>query len=217
MALAIPQEVLALGGLSRFLGVPDPVGVLDDFRRLVDTDELRRIARDGWGTAGARSPNSRDLERVADSVLDEWLGTVENRWRGDAYRAFAEYLDRIRAALHEEADRYPEVGDALIAVADGIELTWLDMVGAALTVAGIVIAVPAALASTLLGLVSLLVSLACGVVTYLTVANSRVSLLARAGSALDRYDPGAGSPLDSRPSVGGTGLGWVPKTADPYA
>ncbi|MFY1690609.1 WXG100 family type VII secretion target [Plantactinospora sp. WMMB782] len=217
MTLALPEAAYVLSGVARLVGVDDPVAMLKEFQQFVDTDELRRAATEVWGISPTSSPTSAALNNHAERLVDEFLRTVEDRWQGTASEAYERYLGEVRAALHQEADSIPIVGGALVMVADGIELTWLEMVGAVLTAVGLVLSVASLVGAgnIVVSLLGLIGGLASGVITYLSMARPRVELLAKHESTLDGKGRHSTSPVDALPSIDGRSAGWTPKTADP--
>lgn len=217
-ALPLPVQVTVLGEAARILNLDDPIRMLRDFQKFIDTDELRRVAHEVWGTPAVPSPASATLDDTGDRLVDHFLRTVQDRWQGSAYDGFERYLTDVRAALHQEADSLPMIGAALVEVADGIELTWLEMIGAALTAAGLILSVEGLLSAgnIVVGLIGLLIALISGLVTLISLRAPRVALLARQETTLDRYVRNAPSPVDALPAIQGRATGWQPRTADPY-
>lgn len=216
--LPLPVQLRVLGDAARLLGLDSPIRLLQEFQEFIDTDELRRAAREVWGTPAAPGPLSGLLDDTGDRLVDEFLRTVQDRWHGPAYDGFERFLTELRAALRQEADSLPAVGGALVEVADGIELTWLEMIGAALTAAGLLLSVEGVLGAgnIIVGLVGLLISLVSGLVTLISLRTPRVALLARHETTLDRYARNASSPVDALPAITGRATGWTPRTTDPY-
>lgn len=218
LPIPLPAQVQVLGDAARLFGLADPIRMLTEFQQLIDTDELRRLAREVWGTPAAPSPASATLDETGDRLVDHFLRTVQDRWRGSAYDGFERYLTDVRAALRQEADSLPMVGDALVEVADGIELTWLEMIGVTLTAAGLILSVEGLLGAgnIVVGLIGALISLVSALVTAISLRAPRVALLARHATTLDRYVRDAPSPVDALPGIQGRATGWEPRTTDPY-
>lgn len=216
--LPLPVQVKVLGDAARLLGLDDPIRMLQEFQNFIDTDELRRVGREVWGTPAAPAPVSASLDDTGDRLVDHFLRTVQDRWHGTAYDGFERYLTDLRAALRQEADALPAVGGALVEVADGIELTWLEMIGAALTAAGLILSVEGVFAAgnIVVGLIGLLISLVSGLVTLISLRTPRLALLARHETTLDRYERNAPSPVDALPAITGRATGWTPRSTDPY-
>lgn len=218
LPLPLPVQLDVLGRAARMLGLDDPIRMLQEFQKFIDTDALRRVAHEVWGTPAEPSPVSATLDDTGDRLVDDFLRTVQDRWRGPAYDGFERYLTDVRAALRQEADALPAIGGALVEVADGIELTWLEMVGAALTAAGLLLSVEGLLSAgnIVVGLIGLLISLVSGLVTLISLRTPRVALLAKHETTLDRYVRNASSPVDALPAIQGRATGWEPRTANPY-
>lgn len=93
------------------------------------------------------SANTLDLEDFALEVKDKMLSQLSNRWEGDAFEAFSDYISELRAVIGKEADRHRTIGSALYEVAEAIEkaqdeseMTFWGAAGIALTGTGVVTA-----------------------------------------------------------------------------
>lgn len=106
---------------------PDLPSVENTLRliRDIDTDVLRRIARDVWGTGGEEGA---DLVGTSFTECVERLDAANKQssaWTGDANNAYVQRVDQIKAAIDgkdgQGGMRKPsvDVGQALVGLADG--------------------------------------------------------------------------------------------------
>ncbi|WP_317493280.1 hypothetical protein [Haloechinothrix sp. LS1_15] len=108
--------------------------------RDVDTDRLREVGKDVWGTGGSDGGN------LVGSSFDECiidLNKAMNQaasWTGDANNAYTNRVDRTKGAINEMRDPAVDVGNALVNIADAWDENFGHSVADILTIVGFVIA-----------------------------------------------------------------------------
>ncbi len=113
----IPAGVHGLTRAAKYFNVDDPVPWIHELS-LIDSDTLRRVGEDVWGTADRRSPSDTHLREWADRLVEQMLVEVAGRWTGQAYADFEPYVRTIKRAMEDEAEHFAVVGETLVAVAD---------------------------------------------------------------------------------------------------
>lgn len=205
------------------LHVDDPTWYIERIAD-VDIDAIRSMAQQVWGTGTATAAPQRALVQIRDDLDTGLLTTVQDRWGGDAYLAFEEYVNKIQQALQEEAERFPQLGDALVEFADAFDASISDMISYALTVEGLVasmagVAIAVATAPTGVGpvvglivsLFGLVVSIISGLHTLFSAIIPQLYAIAVA-EGVSLREVKAESPLDLLPSFPSNIDDWIPKT-----
>jgi hypothetical protein len=203
MALTIPFEAYELSAWAKRVGAEDPLPYLRDMA-LIDTDMLRDIGTRVWGLEYRAAPIPDELVECARRMWDRLLEDVSPAWSNSiAYDNFRSHMETVRdAMIEEEAARFPTVGQALVAIAEAFEVTWLEIVSwivstlsLIVSIAGLSVSViigvttawtgAGAVFSAVLGFVSLIVGVAGLMVTYWNSVKPRLAALANAGSKID--------------------------------
>ncbi|MQA83345.1 MAG: hypothetical protein GEV03_01620 [Streptosporangiales bacterium] len=177
-----------------------------------------------WGTNEAAAISQQALEQIRDDLDRGLLTTVQDRWEGDAYVAFEEYMKVIQQAIEEEADRFPQVGHVLVEIADAFDASIADMIGYAYTVEGILVSVAGvaiaagtgltgvgAIAGLIVSLLGLVLTTISGLHTLLSTIIPQLLTVAAAGSAI-RREATAKNPLDFLPHFPSDVDDWIPKS-----
>ena len=245
MSMTLPAEILDLERLvdqlnqlgRRFLGYDvceNPVSYLRDWA-LIDTETIRRVGEQVWGTPAATSAAADLLDTDAALLRESLLKTVQDGWQGEAYENFDHYIARVTQALTEETTRMSLVGEALVDIADAFETAWWEILSWALALVGLLVsAIGAALATVgfaetfaatatvvgapigiILGTASMVMAFVSGViavasatVTYMSSVLPRLYELESARSTLEA--PASSGVGTLPPPPGGTD-GWEPR------
>jgi hypothetical protein len=128
----------------------EPLPSLEDTLRLIrdiDSDHLRRVGKDVWGTGG------EDGRNLVGAHFDDGIEGLDlaNRqtsaWTGDAHNAYATRIDKIKGGINDMRRPAADVGDALVAIADAWDQVFgrsfadiLAIIGLILSIIGVIVA-----------------------------------------------------------------------------
>lgn len=146
--------------------------------RDIDTDRLREVAEDVWGTGGE---GGKDLVGTKFDACVEKLDLASRQtaaWTGEANNAYATRVGKIKKGLDDMRKPSADVGDALIEIADAWDQVFgrsfadvLAMIGLALSIIGVIVAVAVEIAAGWTG-VGAVVGIVIGILSVIVGAVS---------------------------------------------
>ncbi|GAA3770288.1 hypothetical protein GCM10022225_66500 [Plantactinospora mayteni] len=234
MALVIPAEVRELSSIARAVGCDDPLRYLEDLS-WVDTDRLKAAGENVWGAGGEKVAAQVMLEEHAERLTEMLLSSVQDRWTGEAYEQFVNYMATIERAIDDEAAALQVVGSALVDVAESFEVRWYEIVGYILGVIGLILGIVGAVIAVYTGItgVGAVVGLIVGIVGVIIGAVALI--IAGFASILPRLEAMTEAMQNIGPRIhaatavdelGGDDIpgafpgdhtAWEPRTEDPYS
>lgn len=146
--------------------------------RDIDTDRLRKVGKDVWGTGGE---DGKDLVgRHFDACIEDLdlANQQTSAWTGDAHNAYAERVNKIKKGLNDMRKPSADVGDALVAIADAWDQVFgrsfadiLAIIGLVLSIIGVIVALVVEIAAGWTG-IGAVVGLVIGILSILVGAVS---------------------------------------------
>lgn len=149
--------------------------------RDIDTDGLRRIGKDVWGTGG----EGNDLiGRSFDDCLAELdkASTNAAAWTGNAKNAYSERLTRTKNAINGMRGPAEDVGKSLVAIADAWDEKFGHSLADILTIIGVIVAIIGVIVAiatgwtgvgAVIGLVVAVIGLIVAVASYLVAEHDK--------------------------------------------
>lgn len=149
--------------------------------RDIDTDGLRKVGKEVWGTGGEGSDLVGTSFDDCIAQLDK-ASTNAAAWTGEGKNAFSERVKRTKSAMNGMRGPAEDVGKSLVAIADAWDQKFGHSMADILTIIGVIVAaigVVVAVATgwtgvgAIIGLVVAVIGLIVAVASYLVAENDK--------------------------------------------
>jgi uncharacterized protein YukE len=191
---------------------------------LIESDYIQRVGETYWGTGGEHTGLPGELASELPTKIEAAVGKAAERWKGDAFDAYRKWMTNLQEILGRFTEPSQQVGETLAGIADSFRLTKIEIIGALVSIGGLIIAlaalaVPEPVATKALAAIVAGVSLVLAAIALLVSAVS--SWWPRLEAAQDAVDTLTGELLDKIPNAPDESIvtpdpgGWQAKTPDP--
>lgn len=205
------------------LATPKLRPILTQFS-LIESDYIERVGETYWGVGGEHAGLPGKLADELPVKIEAAVGKAAERWQGDAFDAYRKWMTELQDLLRRFTEPSQQVGQTLAELADTFRLTKIEIIGALVSIGGLIVAVaalavPEPVVSKALAAIVTGVSLVLAAIALLVSAIS--SWWPRLEAAQDAVDTLTGELLDKIPTAPDAAVptpdpgGWQPKTPDP--
>jgi hypothetical protein len=107
---------------------------------LIDSDKLRAVAK-VWGTSDADLGVPATVGHEVPKKVNEAIVPLAERWEGQAYTNFKQWMGELNGVVDQYGAPAHLTGTVLNDLAEQFDLSWLEIIGLIMSIAGLVTAV----------------------------------------------------------------------------